>query len=122
MKGGFKSSNFKVMALQPRIDTKVLIPNCIFDSGKPIVQIVNDTDIEVNLQSDYVIGSAIEVDKILSDNRLTNASASQEKCSVMPETKSVDLVFKNRSIRNNASIKTDELGKIRNTRSFASLV
>ena len=82
----------KVMALQPRIDTKVLIPNCIFDSGKPIVQIVNDSDIEVNLQSDYVIGSAIEVDKILSDNRLTNASASQEKCSVMPETRSVDLV------------------------------
>ena len=81
----------KVMALQPRIDTKVLIPNCIFDSDKPIVQIVNDSDIEVNLQSDYVIGSAIEVDKILSDNRLTNASASQEKCSVMPETKSVDL-------------------------------
>ena len=42
----------KVMALQPSIDIKVLIPNCIFDSGKPIVQIVNDTDIEVNLQSD----------------------------------------------------------------------
>ena len=35
----------------------------------------------------YVIGRAIEVDKILSDNRLTNASASQVKCSVMPETK-----------------------------------
>ena len=81
----------KVMALQPRIDTKVLIPNCIFDSGKPIVEIVNDTDVEVNLQSDYMIGSVIEVDKILNDNRLTNAFASQEKCSVMPETKSVDL-------------------------------
>ena len=81
----------KVMALQPRIDTKVLIPNCIFDSGKPIVPIMNDTDVEVTLQSDYMIGSAIEVDKILSDNRLMNASASQEKCSVMPETKSVDL-------------------------------
>ena len=80
----------KVMALQPRIDTKVLIPNCIVDSGKPIVQVVNDSDIEVNLQSDYVIGSAIEVDTILSDNKLTNASANQEKCSVMLETKSVD--------------------------------
>ena len=78
------------MALQPRIDTKVLIPNCIFNSGKPIVQIVNDTDIGVNLQSDHVIGSAIEVDTILSNNRLTNTSANQEKCSVMPETKSVD--------------------------------
>ena len=52
---------------------------------------VNDTDIGLNLQSDYVIGSAIEVDTILSDNRLTNASANQEKCSVMPEIKSVDL-------------------------------
>ena len=81
----------KVMALQPQIDTKVLIPNCIFDSGSPIVQIVNDSDIEVNLQSDYIIGSATEVDIILSDNRLMNASASQEKCSVMPETESVDL-------------------------------
>ena len=81
----------KVMALQPRVDTKVLIPNCIFDSGKPIVQIVNDSDIEVNLQSDYIIGSAIEVDTVLSDYSLSNASASQEKCSVMPETKSVDL-------------------------------
>ena len=81
----------KVMALQPQIDTKVLIPNCIFDSDKPIVQIVNDSDIEVNLQSDYIIGSVIEVDTVLSDYRLSNASASQEKCSVMPETKSVDL-------------------------------
>ena len=71
----------KVMALQPRIDIKVLIPNCIFDSGNPIVQIVNDSDIEVNLQSDYIIGSATEVDTVLSDYRLTNASASQEKCS-----------------------------------------
>ena len=61
----------KVMALQPRIDTQSTDTNCIFDSGKPIVQIVNDTDIEVNLQSDYVIGSATEVDKILSVNKLT---------------------------------------------------
>ena len=37
-----------------------------------------------------MIGSAIEVDTVLSDNRRTNASANQEKCSVMPETKSVD--------------------------------
>ena len=31
-----------------------------------IVQIVNDTDFEVNLQSDYIIGSAMEVDTILT--------------------------------------------------------
>ena len=38
-----------------------------------------------------MIGSANEVDTILSDNRLTNASANQEKCTVMPEKKLVDL-------------------------------
>ena len=78
------------MALQPQIDTKVFIPSSIFNSGKPIVQIVNDTDIGDNLQSNHVIGSAIEADTVLSDNRLINASANQEKCSVMPETKSAD--------------------------------
>ena len=80
----------KIMVLQPQIDTKILIPSYIFHSGKPIVQTVNDTDIGINVQSNHVIGSAIEVDTILSDNRLTNASANQEKCSVMPETNSDD--------------------------------
>ena len=110
----------KVMALQPRIGTKVLIPNCIFDSGKPIVQIVNDTDIEVNLQSDYVIGSEIEVDKILSDNRLTNAFASQEKCSVMPETKSVDLECS--KIGQSEIMQVSKQTNSESTHSFASLV
>ena len=63
------------MALQPRTDSKVLIPSCIFNSGKPVMQIINYIDIGINLQSNHVFGSATEVDTILSDNRLTNASA-----------------------------------------------
>ena len=33
------------------------------------MQIVNDTDVGINLQSNHVIGSAFEVDTILSDKR-----------------------------------------------------
>ena len=78
-----------------------MIPSRIFNSGKPVVQIINDTDIGINLQSNHVIGNAIEVNTILSDNELTIASANQEKCSIMPEMNLVDQKCPNKLIRIN---------------------
>ena len=46
----------KVTALEPQIDSKVLIPSWISNSGKPVVQVINDTDNGKTLQSNHVIG------------------------------------------------------------------
>ena len=83
----------KLMAVQPKVDLKVLLPNCIVNTDKPLLQIVNDSDVELNLHAGYVLGYAMEVDQILNDDLVASGNMPVHNASdKQPETDTASIM------------------------------
>ena len=67
MEVGIQTEPGKTMIVQADKNLQVLVPNCVFQSELPVVQVMNDSDVSITLHAGLVIGSATEADCLLDD-------------------------------------------------------